>query len=135
MQQMNARFKVWHRGDWVTLTLKPDQERTIAEGGPHEEGYSFCYNTYHWDADQGAVLLHVYSGGQDCDGYTEQSYSLACPYTKLRTPGHRKSHWFWIDKDADLYYEYEEREAGRRPVWERVGDARCYDQYAESMGY
>ncbi len=62
----NARFKVYHKGTWVILTLRPEQSVAWDTYFRHDEGWSSAYTVWRY---LGGMLHREYgSDGTDCDG-------------------------------------------------------------------
>ena len=63
---VNARFREWINGDWVTITLMPGRELNWETGGQTDEGWS-C-TSYSWLLEGGRICRSIVDDGTDCDG-------------------------------------------------------------------
>jgi len=110
---MQDKYVINHYFDneWRILILS--EENNFAWEGSYSETTDEGFNSSHekiWVSD-GEVFLDSYEAGRDCDGYTSHS----CSFKMIGTE--ESNHGFLV------------------PVWERVGRARVYDQYAQAAGY
>ena len=103
---VNARFKVWINGGWVTITLMPGRELNWHRGGRTDEGWDITEHS--WLLEGGTIHRSIVSDGTDCDG--------------------RLTHWYMsmariedIDKD-------------RQPDWISC-ETSTRDHQAEAAGY
>lgn len=63
---VNARFREWINGGWVTLTLIPGREINWGRYERTDEGYNLT--GYSWLLEQGNIHRSIVSDGSDCDG-------------------------------------------------------------------
>lgn len=123
-----ARFWVWHGAGWVKLSLRPGQELSACEGGPHEEGYSYTYTTWTHEGDH--VMCRSDTQARDCDGRLDRHEAVACPLDQLAA-------WLvafdgdggMVDDPADAVGP-----VTWAPRWHRVRSSQR-DYTAEAAGY
>jgi hypothetical protein len=63
---VNARFREWINGGWVTITLVPGRERNWHRGQRTDEGWDIT--EYSWLLEGGTIHRSIVSDGTDCDG-------------------------------------------------------------------
>lgn len=115
-ERHNVRFWVWLNDGWVKLTLRPGQELNWAHGGPHEEGWSYTGEVWHYDEEEGCVFSSVATNACDCDGRLD-------------------SYWQGVSREYDD--EFEDPDTGvpyRRLRFEKVSSGQR-DYAAEAAGY
>lgn len=110
---MNARFLAFINGDWVKITLKPEQELSWGWSYRTEEGYSA--GEYTWTHEGDKIRRAVETDSRDCDGRHGESYEDVCSIGELQSlPSY----------------------SGESvPNWKKSKERRIYDQYARMMGY
>jgi hypothetical protein len=126
--QPNARFLSYVNGDWVKITLKPEQQLTWRWYCRTEEGYAAGGSTWTHEGDH--VREEQASDGRDCDGRHGDSREDICPLALLRarpiyhrTWNEERSHW------------YEQPTGEYKPDWRQEKSGPVYDQYAQLAGY
>lgn len=102
------RINVWANGQITQITLKPHQPLTHASYGPTDEGWAGLAQTWEWDGGR-YITRQCTSEGRDCDG------------------GYRH--------DDDHIATVESMGDDRRPIWQRQGHSRVWDEFAEAAGY
>lgn len=116
--QRNARFWVWRNG-WVKLTLTPGQVVTIRSGGPHDEGWSFCAETFEHCGQW--VQSEIYEEGCDCDGRYSRGGMWECSLADLRARDMARDD---APENTGIF----------APAWQKT-DCHQRDYAAEAMGY
>lgn len=116
---MNARFIVYHNGQFTKLTIKPGERLRFSSGGPTEEGYSYKYEEFYYPKDENKVYCTVHCESLDCDG----------PYQRTWT-GYFHVDREFLDKSRDEYGNLNRH----CPTWIKE-DEYQRDVYAEMMGY
>lgn len=126
---MTARFWTFHNGDWVKLSLRPEQTLATYHYQRDEEGYSS--QSVVWTHNGLGVFRETSTRGRDCDGVRSSTFEDYCPMRRL-------AHVPCVDRTYDGAETPEHDEKGapmRRPRWTESAPTRCYDQYAEAAGY
>ncbi len=91
----NVRFRVWHNGQYTKLTLRPDQTLEFGRSERTEEGYSWEYDRYTYDAETETVTHEWGEGGRDCDGYSSEKSVWAIDAKHLTMWLHPQFTTFW----------------------------------------
>ncbi len=111
---MNARFWVYHRGSFVKLTMRPEDELVTREHSSHEEGYSYRESLFYFDG--WTVTMTVHTEGRDCDGRASSDFECECALSRLSATAPRE--------EGDPH----------RPEWRELR-YRQRDYTAEAAGY
>lgn len=111
----NARFWFYWNGDFVKLTLQPEQVIELHHSEPTDEGYSAKYEYLRHEGD--GVYNEWERSGRDCDGRHSEGGRLFCSLDKLATR--------MVGENDNV----------PSPDWEKIGRDRVYDQYAQLSGY
>lgn len=122
----NIRFWVHANEGLCKLTLKPGQTLSHRQGGPTDEGWSWCGQTWEYDEHEGLVKHSITTEAQDCDGRHGDYRDFECRIEHLAV--YQATLW------DDLLGQPVEVPGVRLPKWEKAG-ASQYDQYAEMAGY
>jgi hypothetical protein len=101
-----ARFWHWHADSSVKLTLREGEELYSRHAWFNGEGWSS--DVFVWSFDGEFLTREICHSGRDCDGHHGYEQVQHCHVSKLR--------------DNPF------------PDWQK-GEVRCFDQYAEAMGY
>lgn len=120
----NARFWEWINGDWVKLTLRPQQEVSWFRGDSTEEGWEST--ALSWTNDGEVVRCYQERRALDCDGRFDRSSEFECAICNLHSRGL-----------ADTIYGDERTEFEKTvtlPEWREVNYSQR-DYSAEAMGY
>jgi len=112
-----ARFWVLHRDSWVRLALGWGQVVELHRGGPNEEGWSWCVETYQHVGDR--VTVETVESWRDCDGPGDSFHLSECLLAELQAR---------VVTDPCL------AAPGGLPLWRPVESTRR-DHFAEAMGY
>jgi hypothetical protein len=115
----NCRFLAFINGSDVKITLEPGQSVDHWQGGPDEEGWHSCRESWELSEDGAELRREIFNCGADCDGRHE-NYQTAIASTDPAT--------FHAGYDP-----YKNRPA-MFPYWcEEIAEQR--DQFAELAGY
>ena len=116
----NVRFWVYvpGTGDYVKLTLAPEQSIDYYESHATEEGWQTEAIRWFYDSERGIVVRERYSRARDCDGLFSSQDTCECPLNRL----------------AEIMPYGEENHTFRLPLWE-VADSSQRDYSAEAAGY
>lgn len=125
----NARFWVEHKGSFVKLTLKDNQEVNTLEGGITDEGYDYTSTSYSYE--DGRVFCSQVRDAKDCDGPMSWSWEGSFDAGSFQTRS--------AVVDMKMLDDYPWNEAVyddsvQLPVWEKASHGQR-DLYAELMGY
>ena len=126
----NARFWIFWKGDWVKITLKPEQTITIHEFSHTDEGWSSTCETYLYDGEDERVICSIANESRDCDGKHGHYSDYHCPVGELAS----------LEREEITEWTVGGEMVGTgvfrpsRPNWQEL-TASQYDQYAETMGY
>lgn len=89
--RVNARFREWINGDWVTLTLEQDKQLNWERGEQTDEGWSMV--GYSWLLEQGNIHRTIVSDGADCDGRLTRFNESMARIEDISTDGTRRVEW------------------------------------------
>ena len=91
------RFKTYHRGSEVTLSIDEGQSIHTYEGGPTDEGWSSVSHDY--ELSGGVLHNEIVSDGVDCDGRLTTSFVMIA--NQVRDNGFPD----WRDVSSEVYDE------------------------------
>lgn len=115
----NARFWIWWNGDWVKITLNPDQELEFYQKWPTDEGWSSEWAKYEYDEQEMAIISESGTDGVDCDGRSSTHWKGSCGLLALSALPEETDQYGWCPA---------------RPAWE-AGSRSQRDYTAEAAGY
>jgi hypothetical protein len=120
----SARFWVDHKGSYVKLTIKKDQELNTTEGGLTDEGYDYTNTSYTFDGKE--VECVSVRDAKDCDGRASWSWEAFFDATNYQT---RSAFVGWTEDGEEI-----RDQSIQLPQWEKLSSSQR-DVYAEMMGY
>lgn len=126
--QPNARFLVYLHGEYVKITLKPEQQLTWRNYCRTEEGY--FAEGYVWTHEGDHVREEQETDSRDCDGRHGDSRVDVCPLGLLQAVPLFKRTWH---EERSRWYK--EPTGEFKPDWRQEKRGPVYDQYAQAAGY
>jgi len=120
-----VRFWEQINGDWVKLTIVPDQTIRHYRFTVTDEGWRSTEREYEYNSEDGIVSAHIVRDGRDCDGrltYTWEGYFDPKGSTEPVFIG-------WDSKGNEMFSSYM-----KKPEWIKTR-AHQRDFTAEAAGY
>jgi hypothetical protein len=110
----NARFWAYANGDYVKLTLRPDQALERNKTERTDEGWSATGER--WTHCGDGIRLEWRDAGRDCDGRIERTGVQFCPLDRLAA--------HVVDCATPSF-----------PEWKEAEPVEVFDEYARAANY